>query len=61
MGAGLAVPTIRIMSEDFVSQLDATLIRINPREAEVPPGHIGLEMNTLDALNQINKRLDNPV
>ena len=50
MGAGLAVPTIRIMSEDFVDRPGGTLIRINPREPDVPAGHFALPIGALDAL-----------
>ncbi len=57
LGAGLAVPTIRIMSEDFAERPGATLIRINPREPEVPEGHVGLPMPALAALRAIDERL----
>jgi NAD-dependent SIR2 family protein deacetylase len=61
LGAGLAIPTIRIMSEDFAEQLGATVVRINPRESEGPAGHIGLPMGALEALRQIDRRLDRSV
>ena len=48
MGAGTHVPTIRIMSEDFVDRPGGTLIRINPREPDVPAGHLTLPMGALD-------------
>ncbi len=57
-GAGLAVPTIRIMSEDFAELPGATLIRINPREPDVPGGHLALPMGALAALRAIDERLD---
>ena len=50
LGAGLAVPTIQIMSEDFTDRPGGTLIRINPREPAVPPGHIALPSGALPAL-----------
>ncbi len=59
MGAGLGVPTIRLMSEDFVDQLGATLIRLNTREPEVPAGQIGLPMGALEALRAIDQRQAN--
>jgi NAD-dependent SIR2 family protein deacetylase len=58
MGAGLAVPMIRIMSEDFVDRPGGTLIRINPREPDVPSGHISLRTAALAALRAIDQRVD---
>ena len=57
LGAGTHVPTIRIMSEDFLDRPGGTLIRINPREPDVPAGHISLPMGALDALRAIKQRL----
>ena len=39
-GAGLAIPTVRYRSEEVARQFDAKLIRINPRDHDVPPGGI---------------------
>ena len=61
MGAGLAVPTIRLMSEDFVDRPGGTLIRINPREPDVPAGHLAIPMGALAALCAIDGRLDKPI
>jgi NAD-dependent SIR2 family protein deacetylase len=58
LGAGMAVPTIRIMSEDFAERPGATLIRINPRELDIPAGHIAIPMGGLAALRAIDERLD---
>jgi NAD-dependent SIR2 family protein deacetylase len=58
MGAGMAVPTIRIMSEDFTEQPGKTLIRINPRELEIPLGHIAIPSGALAALRAIDALLD---
>ena len=60
MGAGTHVPTIRIMSEDFIDRPGGTLIRINPREPDVPAGHIALPMGALAALRAIDERLGKP-
>jgi NAD-dependent SIR2 family protein deacetylase len=57
LGAGMAVPTIRIMSEDFTHTPGGTLIRINVREDNVPTGHIGIPMGALEALRAIDSRL----
>jgi NAD-dependent SIR2 family protein deacetylase len=61
MGAGLAVPTIRIMSEDFAERPNTTLIRVNPREPEGPPGLLALPMGALTALRAIDERFNRPV
>ncbi|GIW89061.1 MAG: NAD-dependent protein deacetylase [Isosphaeraceae bacterium] len=53
-GAGLAIPTIRLISERAVRQFQGTLIRINPREPEVPdPTHIALPIGARAALEAI--------
>ena len=44
-------------SERVASRCGATLIRINPREPHVSPGHIGLAMNALEALEAIDEQL----
>ena len=54
LGAGLAVPTIRIMSEDFMTQLGGTLIRINLREPSEPPAHFEIPMGALAALRGLD-------
>jgi NAD-dependent SIR2 family protein deacetylase len=55
MGAGSAVPTVRMTSERVASRSGATLIRINPREPQAPLGHIGIEANALEALEAIDE------
>ena len=57
LGAGMAVPTIRIMSEDFTTQPGGTLIRINPRELDIPRGHIAIPSGALTALRTIDALL----
>lgn len=54
LGAGLAVPTVRYECECR----PGTLIRINPREAEVPQGGISLPVGALEALREIDARID---
>ena len=55
-GAGSAVPTVRIESEHLASLPNSTLLRINPREPEVPEsvrdGH-GLPMGALEAIEKL--------
>lgn len=57
LGAGTAIPSVRNLSERMVRQHQATLIRINPGDPEVPPGQIGLAMAASDALKQIDRLL----
>ncbi len=57
IGAGSAVPTVRMTSERVAHRLGATLVRINPRETQVPRGHIGIPLGALEALQAIDDRL----
>jgi NAD-dependent SIR2 family protein deacetylase len=56
-GAGTAIPSVRHFCEEAAASRRATLIRINPREAEVPPGHLSLVTGALDGLDAINEQL----
>lgn len=56
-GAGTAIPTVRQFCEQVAAQSAATLIRVNPREPEVPPGHIGLAVGALAGLQALHERL----
>lgn len=53
LGAGTAIPTVRLTSEQTARRFAARLIRINPRESEVPAGHIGLPMEAAEAVRRI--------
>jgi NAD-dependent SIR2 family protein deacetylase len=53
LGAGGAIPTVRETSERIVERLGGKLIRINPREHEVPSGHIGLPFGAADGIRSI--------
>ncbi len=57
LGAGSAVPTIRWTSEMLGQKHAATVIRINPREPQIPAPHISIENNGAIALAGINKAL----
>ena len=57
MGAGTAIPTIRYMGERMAVTGRATLIRINPREAQVPAGQISIATGALAGLEGIESRL----
>lgn len=54
MGAGKAIPTIRYTSERLGEKPDTTVIRINPREAEIYAPHISLEFGALEGLQKID-------
>ena len=56
-GAGLAIPTIRSLSEQVAAYPGVTLVRINPRDMAVPAGHIGLPLAALPALRAIDEAL----
>ena len=53
-GAGSAVPSVRNESVRVARSLEATLVRINVREPEVPGGHIGLARAAREALEAID-------
>lgn len=57
LGAGTAVPTVRRLSEALQASLGATLVRINPREPEGPPGTVEIAAGALEALEAIDRRL----
>jgi NAD-dependent SIR2 family protein deacetylase len=52
-GAGTAIPTVRMQSERAARWSDGLLIRINPRESQVPSGYISLPMPTVAAVDLI--------
>lgn len=54
MGAGTAIPTIRFMGERLAGRGGATLIRINPREAQVPAGAISISAGAVEGLRGID-------
>ena len=56
-GAGIAIPTVRLACEDIARRYGATLIRINPREPEVPEDQISLPMGAYDALRALDERM----
>ncbi len=56
LGAGSAVPTVRMTSERLAARQGSTLIRINPREPQVPHGQIGLATDALEALQAIDEQ-----
>jgi NAD-dependent SIR2 family protein deacetylase len=57
LGAGSAVPTIRWHSERLGDRPGATLVRINPREPEVPRPHLSIASGAREALERIDAAL----
>ncbi len=60
IGAGDAVPTVRWHSETVTEAREGFLIRINPREPQIPdsiPG-VGINLGALEALDKIGLPLD---
>ena len=55
LGAGTAVPTVRMTSEDIARHFHVPLIRINPREAH--GAEIALPMGALEAIREIDERV----
>ncbi|MGA2865206.1 MAG: Sir2 family NAD-dependent protein deacetylase [Verrucomicrobiota bacterium] len=59
LGAGSAVPTVRHTSEQVLQGISGTLIRINPREDDVPSGQIGLPFGAAEGIRRICGRAEN--
>lgn len=57
IGAGSAIPTIRYLSERLGRRPRARVVRINPREPQIPAPHISLPCSALSGLEAINAAL----
>jgi NAD-dependent SIR2 family protein deacetylase len=53
LGAGKAVATVRMTSEAAVRGAKATLIRINPRDYDVPAGHIAVPFGAAEGIDKV--------
>jgi NAD-dependent SIR2 family protein deacetylase len=53
LGAGNAIPTVRLTSEQVLESIGGTLIRINPRDEDVPSDQIGLRFGASEAIRRI--------
>ncbi len=53
LGAGGVIPTVRHTSERVVQRFNGKLVRINPREENVPSGHISLPMGAAESIQKI--------
>jgi NAD-dependent SIR2 family protein deacetylase len=57
MGAGQAVPTVRMFGERL-QRAGATLVRINPRESGGPRGTLSLPTGAAEALSRLQARVE---
>ena len=58
VACGQSNPKIRKISEDFVAKAKhATLIRVNPKDWQIPDGHILLSMGGLEAITRVDKEV----
>ena len=55
LGAGTAIPTIRMTSERIGRKKNATVIRINPREPSINHPHVSMSCGALAGLKQIDE------
>lgn len=60
LGSGKAIPTVRSTAERTARRLRGSLIRINPREPDVPVGHVSLQAGALAGLAAIDRALARP-
>jgi NAD-dependent SIR2 family protein deacetylase len=58
VGAGEAVATVRYHSENIAEMHNATLIRINPRDYDVPAGHVAVPSNAKMAIDKIYRLIN---
>lgn len=57
IGAGHALPTVRLHSQRVNRSVHSTLIRINPRDYDVHEGAIGLPLGAKEGINKIFEKL----
>jgi NAD-dependent SIR2 family protein deacetylase len=57
IGAGNAVPTVRMECESLLGLEAESLVRINPRESEGPTGTISISMGGAQALEMIEEKI----
>ena len=54
IGAGTAVPTVRIEAERLAAFPTATLIRINPWESQCGSGNLSIDRTAMEAIQQLD-------
>jgi hypothetical protein len=57
LGAGTAVATIRFLAERLGRTAGSTVIRVNPREADIRAPHLGIPAGALEAIRGIDRAL----
>jgi NAD-dependent SIR2 family protein deacetylase len=58
LGAGTHIPSVRHFGESVIQRPNSGLVRINPRESEVPNGpNVGLRMGALEGLQAVDSAL----
>ncbi len=57
LGAGTAVATIRYLAERLGRTPGALVVRVNPREADIRPPHLGIPVGALEVLRGIDAAL----
>jgi NAD-dependent SIR2 family protein deacetylase len=57
LGAGTAVPSVRLQCERLAQRFGVPLIRVNPREAEGPPGTISVIGGARETVEKIGRML----
>ncbi len=57
LGAGVSIPSVRMKSKTMIKDYNATLIRINPREFDIPENQISMPVGSLEGLTNIAKFL----
>ncbi len=58
MGAGHAVPTVRMQSQQVFRSLNANFIRINPRDYDVPEGGISISLGAQEGIERIFEKIN---
>ena len=59
IGAGNAVATVRYKSESIANRPNVTLIRINPRDYDVPKDHISINLGGAAGIDKIYQLISN--
>ena len=57
MGAGNAIPTVRMKSQQVFRRLNADLIRINPRDYNTPQGGIEIALGAQEGVERIFEKI----
>ena len=58
LGAGEAIPTVRLNSEQLARRFEGTLVRINPRESQGPAGTLSIAGAARETVEKIDRMLN---